>query len=637
MTLQELTTRFQLPELHQIDDLEALMAYDAANSYALDQNGQLIGLNLRSNGLGDDLMEALSAVHTLQALNLSENQLTAVKVPESWQSMQFLNLSRNERLTTIQFEAALADLRDLNLKNNQLEFLRLPAGFGRLKKLEGQKNKLKRIVFEGACPDLELLDLSENQLGALDLPAGFDSLKYLYLMGNLLEELKTESPLLKLDTLHLRKNKIATLEDHFLDDFPEITSLYLSENPLPVHVLAEIENDNTQNCKEIIERYLKAMKGKKVLDNVSKVILIGNGGVGKTTFIDRLKGKPLKEKHEPTHAIQLYSYPFKDYQFNFWDFAGQDIYHATHRMFMQRDAIYLLFWNWQDWEKSYHIVDQQAGEARQYTNYDLSYWIDYAISQGKDSPIILVQTRAAESQGKSSHPPIESAYAEKKQYFGAEAIESNDSDNGRNGYNVLLEKILDTIKKTKEEVYMPANYDQLRKKLEALHQKGTEKKISIEKYLELAAEAKVEEPLKVLSGWLTKAGIVFYSQGLFNNDIILDQEWAIQAVYSILNPEATYYNFRRQDGSFSGADLSNTVWKELSDSQKELLISMMKDCEICFETTADQENSWRVPFNERTFAAPELMSEIKPRRGNLWSMVDSYFFEYRIIPLFTKE
>jgi hypothetical protein len=94
-----------------------------------------------------------------------------------------------------------------------------------------------------------------------------------------------------------------------------------------------------------------------VPDRELKVILLGNGRSGKSSFANALKNQLFSKEEATTHGIKLWTiedFPLlptddedhsegsKSVRLNIWDFAGQDLYHGTHRLFLQEKAIYIV-------------------------------------------------------------------------------------------------------------------------------------------------------------------------------------------------------------------------------------------------------------------------------------------------------
>src|SRR5262249_13118790 len=72
-----------------------------------------------------------------------------------------------------------------------------------------------------------------------------------------------------------------------------------------------------------------------------------------------------------------------------------------------------------------------------------------------------------------------------------------------------------------------------------------------------------------LLSYLHNAGIVFYRPGLFDDRIILDQAWALEAIYAVFNRESCYRLLRHLRGRFTRAILEALVWRDYSAAEQE--------------------------------------------------------------------
>ena len=87
----------------------------------------------------------------------------------------------------------------------------------------------------------------------------------------------------------------------------------------------------------------------------------------------------------------------------------------------------------------------------------------------------------------------------------------------------------------------------------------------------------------LLLDYLHNIGTVFYREGLFGDAIILDQAWALDAVYAVFHRESkAFKTIERYSGRFRRSDLAEWVWQEHSEKEQELFLSLMEQCGICF-------------------------------------------------------
>lgn len=128
-----------------------------------------------------------------------------------------------------------------------------------------------------------------------------------------------------------------------------------------------------------------------------------------------------------------------------------------------------------------------------------------------------------------------------------------------------------------------------------------------EHFRRVCAEAGGVSSPDSLLAYLHNAGIVFYRPGLFRDDVILDQGWALDAIYAIFHREKSVRNIRRNQGRFSRADLDDWLWRELGHDieEQKLFLSMMQSCGICFTHRRLGPDEG----DEREYIAPELLPD----------------------------
>lgn len=197
-------------------------------------------------------------------------------------------------------------------------------------------------------------------------------------------------------------------------------------------------------------------------------------------------------------------------------------------------------------------------------------------------------------------------------------VDSQEKDWEQNGYNDLMVKVKQAVTKIKNQEEIPLTWVSIREEIRKWQQEG-KKRLELSDFYKLADE--VKDPMDVLR-WLTQSGVVFYREGLFNDEIILNQDWAIKAIYTLFDREEFYYKaLQAQNGKFSGEDLVR-IWKNYSEAEQELFISFMLSCELCFETTPQDKERYHTPFRERTFVAPQMLppqsSEVKKLLALIW-------------------
>ena len=302
---------------------------------------------------------------------------------------------------------------------------------------------------------------------------------------------------------------------------------------------------------------------------------------------------------------------------------------------MQQNAVYILAWSIET-EKPFteHTIKLDNGSTvtRHYKNHSIRYWLEYANYLGKGSPMNVVQTKIG-NEGK-----LDKSFVREK-YLGVfkpeitfHSVESNEDSDFYNGYGngrdgKLLDSLLSGVAYIKRDETIAEPLFKIREYLRKEQEKGREA-IPYKEYLKKAKELKVHHPKEILENWLFKTGVVYYRSGKFDNKIILDQGWAIKAIYTIFDRNrGTPYEIENSKGIFSGSLLIQ-VWKGKYPDRKThlLFVNFMKSCDLCFEIDIGK----RTPIlEERRFMAPQLITKERPIViDDFWADKESIFFRY---------
>ena len=523
-----------------------------------------------------------------------ENDWTELALPKDplLQNLQYLNLSDNEALESLTFEGPLPDLEHLDLSDCKLQTLKLQEGFNALRWLDISRNKLKQLVTKDAFPKMQYLDLSGNQL----------------------KDFSTNR----------------------LDNFPNLKGLYLKGNPLVESKRSYVEASG--NNLPFLKRFHKQLQAGQETNNEYKIILVGNGGVGKTCLVEQLIHNEFEKRHLSTEGISLQQYHKEDFPYilNLWDFGGQDIYHATHRLFMQSNAIYLLLWDEETRQKAADEENQNEGWANQ----DLTYWLDIIHRNEEKTPVFIIKTKAKDND--REHPERSSIHDQfhdpEKMPIEWLQIDSKVDDDDENpyGYKKLKALLEITIEEIKRNEQIPTTWGNLRRHMRSLLNKEQKKAITLNEFLAKSEDYGIKEGLEVLKNWLVPSGVVFYRAGYFKDAVIINQGWAIEAIYTIFNREKGIYKLiEGQKGRFTGKELGN-YWKmadkDYSPPEQELLVNFMLGCEMCFEMNQGKnDDGYRYSsFEDRLFVVPELLPTKTPDSVSVFKRrQDLIYIQYR--------
>ena len=201
-------------------------------------------------------------------------------------------------------------------------------------------SKVKRGYLLDKKDQIVGLQLDEVEIQDYSFLAELEKLTQLYLYANKISDISFLKDLTGLTQLDLRYNKISKLPASILEldlqikwenDF--LGGIYLEDNALespPIEIVKQ--------GREAAKNYFESIKTEETTRLYeAKLLIVGQGGVGKTYLMNRLIKDETPETVS-TEGIEIEKWYLetdvaKNFRINFWDFGGQDIYHATHQFF----------------------------------------------------------------------------------------------------------------------------------------------------------------------------------------------------------------------------------------------------------------------------------------------------------------
>ncbi|AKB50640.1 hypothetical protein MSBRW_1387 [Methanosarcina barkeri str. Wiesmoor] len=576
----------------------------------------LTNLNLSGNQL-TQVPQEIGELKNLTMLDLSENTLTILpqEIGEL-KNLKTLDLSGNQLIQLPSEIGRLKNLTILNLYDNQLT--QLPPEIKELKNLTALtlfNNKLTQIPPEiGKLKNLETLYIYCNQLTQLPPEIGeLKNLSILALNKNKLTQLPSEIGNLKnLETLSLYRNQLIELPPE-IGKLENLKTLYIDNNKLTIlpPEISELKNLITLNLSanpltspppEIVSRGLEAIftylnQSKTTENNEAKLVLVGNGEVGKTCLAYRLIYDNFLEDSKITEGINISKWKIpapdsgnSEIKLNIWDFGGQEIYHATHQFFLTKRSLYLLLWN--------------ARKTKDYDN--IYYWLHTIEAFGEDSPVILVMSKMNESNDDLNLKDLKNKFPQIVDYL------KIDSKDGK-GISILKEKISETawdlpLMKAK----WVDSWFKVRQKLEDLNENW----INYYRFYDICkSEGLDEKNITVLDDYLNDLGVTlhFKDRLTLKNIVILKPEWATGAFYKILSTKSVLDN----EGALPQSELSQ-IWntKTYPPSVHPQLMELMNKFELSYELP-DKSN----------YLIPELLPKNEPDNFE-WNKEDDLCFYY---------
>ncbi len=415
-------------------------------------------------------------------------------------------------------------------------------------------------------------------------------------------------------------NKLRRISLSFVNQFKLLEELTLAGNPIK-NIPTEVFNKGdffAENVLEPVRNYLQDLQKGRLLNKTLKLIFIGNGSVGKTQIAKRLVEQNqfvFNEQHDSTHAIVLMKRTLGEVELQLWDFAGQDLYHATHRLFMQTRALFVLVWDFENEQQDFH-----EWEGKKYKNEKRLYWLEYAKCFGQDSPILVLQNKV-DSETDAEHKDLEETYDHFKNQYPILDFLQVSAKTGK-GFK-LLERVLKKRFRTHPTLRqhlqqeLPTTWVKVRERIELL-QKSGKKTMEVADFKVLCSEAGIPQSSSTLLNYLHDTGVLYYRSGYFDNRILLNQDWAIKAIYKVLHRTSDYAEvLLHQKGHLDYENLCE-IWKDNSDTERTLFVDFMLSTELCFETTIGKKKWELKPLEERTFVLPQFLPADKPNEVLFW-------------------
>lgn len=615
-----------------------------SNLIGIEKLIKLENLYLSKNNISD--ISLLQNLTNIQHLSLSQNNIFCINSLGKLSKLTFLDISVNS-INDISNLNKCINISNLNVNANNIENYQVFRELTKLKSLSfgsswnnwnGDLTEIQKIdlrflfhthnlkelsIYDVHVQDLSIIQtlkhlekLTLNRCNLIDISL-LDNLihiKELGLEGNKINKITSIEKLIKLERLFLGNNNISVFNLIFVNNFPNLRDLRISNNPIE-NIPSEICNNSRVDALIRIKTYLTDLEKGKAPNNEAKVIFIGNGSVGKTQIARRLalgKDFVFDEEHNSTHAIvQLEKHFDCDFltsglDLTLWDFAGQDIYHATHRLFMQTKALFVLVWDYENENKEYHY-----NEGKTYKNQPLSYWLEYAKCFAPNNPILLVQNKLDAENTQKLLSDTENSYKKNYPIFQSIAVSAKENT----GFILLENVIVKTFEqhenfKTELLKSLPATWVEVRARVRTLQIEGT-KEIDYDTFEQYCKEVKIKNSTPSILQFFHDTSILFYHQVYFNKKIIINQSWAIEAIYMILDRKSNYFEIlEHKKGNLNYADLCK-IWKENDDEERKLFMDFMLSCELCFETTIKKAYE-RKPLANRSFAIPQLLPSQEP-------------------------
>jgi internalin A len=518
----------------------------------------------------------------LTSLDLCDNQLTAL--PESigqLTNLTSLNL-RDNRLTTLpESIKQLTNLAYLYLSSNQLE--KLPESIEQL-------------------TNLTYLDLRANRLIALpELIGQLVNLTSLFLHSNQLTALpKSIGQLVNLTSLYLSFNQLTALPES-IGQLTKLGVFDLDKKPL-----SELPPEVVKNGGLAVRDYYR-QRLEESTDYIyeAKLLIIGEGGAGKTTlanklidsnYVLKLEGTPTPEKSTEGIDVLYLDFPHhpsgKPFRINIWDFGGQEIYHATHQFFLTKRSLYIL------------IADTRQD------NTDFNYWLEIVELLTEASPTLIIKNEKQNRPCQINENQLRGRFPNLEKILPTNLL----TNRGLSEIRTAIQHHISQLPHIGQP--LPKTWVNVRKVLET----DPRNHITQTEFLTLCDTHgfKRHADKLQLSGYLHDLGVCLHFQedDLLQRYVILKPEWGTTAVYKVLDTPKVRAAF----GHFTSEDLKLIWADEQYTAMRPELLQLMKNFKLCYE----------IPNRPKTYIAPQLLSPNQPEYSwdNTENLILRYHYEF---------
>ena len=525
-------------------------------------------------------VSVLSHLTSLHKIDLSAcSQLTDVSGLGTLKGLRQINLSACSQLTDLSVLRSLTGLQRLNLSwCEQSIDLSLLSRLTSLRQLDlSWCDQLMNISALSMMTSLRQVDLSWCPPFNLDVLLGLFQLESLNIYNSV--------------TLPAAPDALP------LTWWPSLKKLYSNNlKGAPAELGSEKWDDN---CLPRIKAWHKDLTAGGASNVDSELFVLGNGRVGKTQICRRLENQPFDASIVSTHGISLGQIrliegdadadpPEQAVDLRFWDFGGQDVYLGTHALFLDDRAVYVIAWT-----PSHENTDEFEENGVPMCNRPLRYWLEYVRSlAGPNAPVIVVQTQCDRERDVSSAPPIPADH-------GFERLRVADCSAKRgDGMARLMLELKSAARYQLErygEVQLPANWVAVGDDLRRMRDEQGIRTLPRDEFERLCAEQHQTAVPGVVLEYLHRSGQVFWKQGVFGDQVVLDQAWALDGMYAVLHRDHALPIIRQAHGRFSPQLLAALVWQSRTEEERKLFLSMMEKCQTCFKIAED------------TYVAPALL------------------------------
>jgi internalin A len=556
----------------------------------------------------------LANLTSLQNLNVSETGVRNLAPLANLTSLRSLDVSYTQVIYLAPL-AHLTSLQSLDVSETQVRDLAPLAHLTSLQTLDTSNTQVSDLAPLASLTSLQTLDTASTQVGDLAPLAHLIALQSLNISNTQVSNLAPLAPLASLQTLNATKTAVrslAPLLDLIREGMPvkwssrywEGSGLYIEDCPLtdpPREIVA-------QGNDAILNYFAERARGEVDHLYEAKMLVLGEGGAGKTSLVRRLYFPELKlpAGADTTRGIEIHKHEFqlkngRTFRLNVWDFGGQQIYHATHQFFLTSRSLYLL-------------LDDTLKDHKAVSDRGFRDWLELIDVFGGHSPTLIFQNEKGGRSKDIGFGGIVQRYDNVKELFRGNLENPSAADRLRDA----VEYFAAHLAHIGEE--LPASWIKVRADIEQMASQCPY--VDVEEYFKTYGKYLQFDRTKslYLSRYLHDLGVFLHFQDdpLLKRTVILQNEWATTAVFRVLDDEAVKGKF----GRFDAEDCAR-LWEGTGyDDMHPELLALMQKFELCYLLPDKSPLTW---------LAPQLLPAEKPQDLAGWARPGDLILRYKYV------
>jgi GTPase SAR1 family protein/Leucine-rich repeat (LRR) protein len=388
---------------------------------------------------------SISGKSKIESLEVSNSRLLNLGFAENFSNLQHFHLEGSQHLDLRPIKK-LRNLKTIHLKNVTSDYWDSLGSNDKLVSIKISSGKIKDINFIKSLPNLKELCISGNKIEDIEVLGGLKGVLFPDLTRNPIKSMSPEvyakcfsiSSLTNLgigeqiEIVRMMKNRVVKAQKY--EDAARIRDLekaLINAEHVKLDVYKRAHQIFLRFCidshdlfspplkilyegEDAILNYYRALEEDGAIPNDhSKVIVLGNSTAGKSSLIRFLVEDTYSPNESSTHGITYRVWhPFSSGPSNlevandvgvcFWDFGGQEFYHATHSLFFSDESLYLVLF-----EEATNFQGRSLTRIHLYENgevvlrevelehFDYRYWLDniHYLASKKGQLIMLIQTK----------------------------------------------------------------------------------------------------------------------------------------------------------------------------------------------------------------------------------------------------